>query len=66
MHLSYSEVHGQYVNEDYLKQPMPQMKLNQRNAIMLNCKDKKRFQEVYEKTIVKHFAKVPPAPVPKP
>jgi len=32
---------------------------------MLNCKDKKRFQEVYEKTIVKHFAKVVPVPKPQ-
>ena len=44
---------------------MPQLKLNDKNAIMLNCKDKKKFNEVYEKTIQKHFAKMVmnPAPV---
>ena len=36
---------------------MPQLKLNEKNAIILNCKDGKQFQEVYEKTIQKHFAK---------
>jgi len=51
LHLSYSEVHGQFVQDDFLKQGMPQLKLNSKNAIMLNCKDKKKFVEVYEKTI---------------
>lgn len=35
---------------------MPQTKLNDRNAILLNCKDGKQFQQIYEKTIKKHFA----------
>ena len=51
MSLSYSEAHGQYVLDDILQQPMPQTKLNEKNAIILNCKDPKQFQEVYEKTI---------------
>lgn len=65
MHLSYSEMHGQYIKEDFFKliqtnpTGMPQLKLNERNAIMLNCKDRKKFQEVYEKTIVKHFKDMP-------
>jgi hypothetical protein len=60
LHLSYSEVHGQFVRDDALLQPgvgMPQLKLNERNAIMLNCKDEKKFHEIYEKTIQRHFAK---------
>lgn len=55
LHLSYSEVHGQYILDELTKAPMPQTKLNDRNAILLNCKDGKLFQQVYEKTIKKHF-----------
>lgn len=55
LHLSYSEAHGQYILEELTKAPMPQTKLNDRNAILLNCKDGKQFQQVYEKTIKKHF-----------
>lgn len=31
---------------------------------MLNCKDQKHFQEVYEKTIERHFSKMVRQPVP--
>ena len=55
LHLSYSEAHGQYILDELTKAPMPQTKLNDRNAILLNCKDGKQFQQVYEKTIKKHF-----------
>jgi hypothetical protein len=55
LHLSYSEAHGQYILDELIKAPMPQTKLNDRNAILLNCKDGKQFQQVYEKTIKKHF-----------
>ncbi len=61
LHLSYSESHGQFVREDFFKEhakaPMPQTKLNSHNAIMLNVRDQKKFQEVYEQTIKKHFTR---------
>lgn len=64
MSLSYSEAHGHYVLDDILQHAMPQTKLTDKNAIILNCKDPKQFQDVYEKTIQKHFSKqIKPEPV---
>lgn len=36
-------------------QENPHAYLNEKNAILLNCKDSARFNEVYEKTIEHHF-----------
>lgn len=41
MTLSYSEAHGHYVLDELLQQAMPQTKLTDKNAIILNCKDPK-------------------------
>ena len=61
LHLSFSQDHGQFVREDFFqthaKANMPQTKLNSNNAIMLNVRDQKKFHEVYEQTIKKHFTK---------
>jgi hypothetical protein len=61
MHLSYSEVAGQYVKDgenDEMIQKFPGKYLNEKNAIILNCKDPTKFAEVYEKAIERHFKKV--------
>lgn len=60
MHLSYSLEHGQYVAEEIaqsfiINHKNPQGLFNERNAIMLNCKDPRLFKQVYEKAIEKHF-----------
>jgi len=52
-------VDGHFVEESLLtsKRKVPQdpyKYLNEHTAIMLNCKDPKYFNEVYEKTIKKH------------
>lgn len=63
LHLSYSEAHDKFVREDFFEKggkvpgSMPQTKLNEKNAIMLNVKDPKYFNEAYEKVIKKVFAK---------
>ena len=53
MHLSYSEYHGQYIRADMeengnddssiMIKNSPHTYLNERNAILLNCKDPKIF-----------------------
>lgn len=52
MHLSYSEYHGQYIRADMdeggddstvLLKNNPYTYLNERNAILLNCKDPQTF-----------------------
>lgn len=66
MFLSYSKDHGQYVRDDVLNQQNiidstilmmnnPYTYLTEKNAILLNCKDPSKFQEVYYKTIEKHL-----------
>lgn len=72
MHLSYSNVHGQYIRNEMLNQINessvwghdPHTFLNERNAIMLNCKDSAVFNQVYEKTIEHHFKNVVVNPQP--
>jgi hypothetical protein len=46
LHLSYSVEHGQYMKEDLETHENPLSLLNEKNAILLNCKDPKKFNEV--------------------
>jgi hypothetical protein len=64
LHLSYSEAHGQYIRTDLvesvgessiLMNKNPYTYLNEKNAILLNCKDQQVFKDVYEKTVEKYF-----------
>ncbi|CDW86267.1 protein kinase domain containing protein [Stylonychia lemnae] len=64
LHLSYSEYHGQYVRQDMIGQikdseilnkDQPHRFLNERNAIILNCKDPQQFNQVYQKALQKQF-----------
>ena len=42
-------------NSSILLKQNPYAYLNEKNAIILNCKDPKFFTEVYEKAVEKHF-----------
>lgn len=63
LHLSYSEAHGQFVEQGFFEQQreygyaMPQRHLNEKNAIMLSVKDPSKFREAYENAIARTFAK---------
>lgn len=46
---------GQIDDSVILGKDNPHRFLNERNAIILNCRDSKIFNEVYEKVIEKHF-----------
>ena len=64
LRLSYSEAYGQYIRGDMLDQidqsclmmqENPQAYLNDKNAILLNCKDSAQFNNIYERAIEQHF-----------
>lgn len=65
--MSYSQAHGTYIRNNLLDKlgddssvymrANPYAYMNEKNAIMLNCKDQNLFQEVYEKAVENHFKK---------
>lgn len=63
MKLSYVESHGFFAKEDQIDESSmhkindPYNYFNDKNAIMLNCKNPDPFLKVYEQAIEKHFSK---------
>lgn len=55
LRLSYSVESGHYVlNEEELLRSQSQ--LTEKNAILLNCRDPRQYEKVYEHAIQKHFS----------
>jgi serine/threonine protein kinase len=66
LHLSYSQMNGHYqidqndqkVDESCVMMKMdPYNYLNEKNAILLNCKNPQQYNDVYVKTIEKYYNK---------
>ena len=62
VHLSYTDATGHYqldkpLDESSLIRADPYSNLNEKNAILLNCKNPNLYQDIYKKTIEKHQKK---------
>ena len=64
LHLSYSDNSGYYQRDDIGKMDEsaflnrdPHNYLNEKNAILLNCKNPQLYNDVYLKTLEKHYQK---------